>query len=243
MRNVLLVAATRSGRPASRSSFAAGFSSSRACSSSVLERRRGRAGHPPAPPGRNRRVSRPAPSGTRQGDLRVLVHAAGQFEGAAADVEDQQPPGAPAEPPADGEERQPGLLLPRQHLQVDPGPLADPLQHLQAVLRLADRRGDQRQQLLAALLLRLVAGLLHRLEQGLLPRLRQQPVLADVLGQAQHPPVVVHRRGVRAAVGVDHQQVHRVGSDVENPEAHGPQSAGFRSARVAPMSGRPGTTA
>jgi hypothetical protein len=35
----------------------------------------------------------------------------------------------------------------------------------------------------------------------------------------------VHRRGVRAAVRVDHEQVHRVGADIQHPEPHGGQSA------------------
>ena len=96
--------------------------------------RRGRAGRRPAPPGRNRRVIRPAPERQRQRDVGVLVDAAGQLQRAAADVEDQQPAGAPAEPPADGEEGQPGLVLPGEHLQVDAGALPDAVEHLQAVL-------------------------------------------------------------------------------------------------------------
>ena len=46
----------------------------------------------------------------------------------------------------------------------------------------------------------------------------------DVLGETQDGPVVVHRRRGRAAVGVDHQQVHGVRSDVEHRAAWG-QSA------------------
>ena len=187
---------------------------------------RGRAGRRPGPRAGTVRVMRPGPERQRERDVGVLVDAAGQLERAAADVEDQQLPRAPAEPPADGEEGQPGLLLAGEHLQVDAGALADPVEDLQAVRRLADGRGDQRQQLVDALLLRLVAGLLHRLEQRLLPRLRQHVVGPDVLGEPQHRPVVVHRRGVRAAVGVHHEQVHGVRSDVQNPEPHGPSLPG-----------------
>ena len=50
----------------------------------------------------------------RPGDVGLLVGAAGDLERAAADVEDRQPAGRPAEPASYGEEGQPRLVLARQ---------------------------------------------------------------------------------------------------------------------------------
>ena len=50
----------------------------------------------------------------RPRDLGLLVGAAGHLQRAAADVEDPQPTGRPAEPPAYGEEGQPRLVLTRR---------------------------------------------------------------------------------------------------------------------------------
>ena len=85
------------------------------------------------------------PGAQRQGerDVGVLVDAAGQFQRAAADVEDQQPAGAPAEPAAHGEEGQSRLVLPGEDLQFDARRLANPVEDLQTVPRLPDGRGDQ----------------------------------------------------------------------------------------------------
>ena len=98
---------------------------------------------------------------------------------------------------------------------------ADPVEHLQAVRRVADGRGHQRQQLLAALLLGLVARLLDRVEQRFLARLRSCPSSPICSASRSSQPVVVHRGRVRAGVGVDHQQVHGVRSDVQHSEPHG----------------------
>ena len=116
--------------------------------------------------------------------------------------------------------RQPRLLLAGEHLQLDAGALLDPVEHLQPVHRLADGRGDQGHELVAPLLLGAVARRLHRLEEGLLALLGQDVVVVHVLGQAQHGALVVHGRGMRAAVGVHHDQVDGVRSDVQDPEAH-----------------------
>ena len=80
--------------------------------------------------------------------------------------------------------------------------------------------------LVAALLLRLVARASAPPDQRLLPRLGQPVVVADVLGEPQQGAVVVHRRRVRTAVGVDHEQVDGVRADVQHPEPHAAQSAG-----------------
>ena len=105
-RNVLDVAAARSGAPA-RSSWPA----SRAISARILRRSclqvvlvgTARREVLPRQPGRAQRQ--------RPGDVGRLVGAAGDLERAAADVEDRQPAGRPAEPAAYGEERQPRLVL------------------------------------------------------------------------------------------------------------------------------------
>ena len=47
-------------------------------------------------------------------------------------------------------------------------------------------------------------------------------VVGDVLGQPQLDLVGGRRQGLRAVVGVDDEQVHGVGADVDDPEAHGP---------------------
>jgi hypothetical protein len=109
---------------------------------------------------------------------------------------------------------------------MDAGALADAVEDLEAVRCVPDGGGHQGQQLLAALLLGLLAGLLHGLEQGLLTRLRQLSVVPDLLGEPQQPSVVVHRRGVRARMGVHHEQVHGVGTDVQDSEPHGPSLQG-----------------
>ena len=62
------------------------------------------------------------------------------------------------------------------------------------------------------------------------PSLESIPSSPDVLGQPQDRPVVVHGRGVRAGVGVDHQQVHGVRADVQHSEPHGASLPGRRPA-------------
>jgi len=194
----------------------AGESTSSAYSASAWSA--ARSGRPPvSASGRYRRVS---PQRHRQRHVRVLVDAGRQLQRAAADVEDQQPARAPPEPPADRQEGQPGLVLTGEDLQVDAGLLADPAEHRTPVVGVPDRGGDEGQQLVALAVGRLLLGLLHRGEQGLLPCLGQLAVIAHVLGQPEQPPVVVHRRRVRSAVGVDDEQVDGVRADVQHPESH-----------------------
>ena len=86
-------------------------------------------------------AGQPAGSERQAGrDVGILVLAARDLERAAADVEGEQTAGAPAEPAADGQERQPGLVVAGQHLQVDAGRVPDVGEHLGA----SSHRGRRR---------------------------------------------------------------------------------------------------
>ena len=109
-RNVFEVAAAWSGAPARSRRPASRAMSARICLRSCADASSsGRvAGEVLAgQPGRAERQ--------RPGDVGRLVGAAGDLQRAAADVEDRQPAGRPAEPAAYGEEGQPRLVLARQH--------------------------------------------------------------------------------------------------------------------------------
>jgi len=69
----------------------------------------------------------------------VLVTPASQLERAAADVENQQPPGRPAAPPPRREEGVAGLVRARQQLQRDPGLRPDASGDRVAVRRVTQR--------------------------------------------------------------------------------------------------------
>src|SRR2546429_4499554 len=58
--------------------------------------------------------------------VRLFVDPRRDLEGAAADVDDQQPPRGPAEPAAGGEEGGAGPLPARPHAVLLPRPLPDP---------------------------------------------------------------------------------------------------------------------
>src|SRR5581483_5071601 len=107
----------------------------------------------------------------RERECRVLVRAGPELERTAADVEADEVAGAPAEPAADGEERQPGLVLAGQHAELDTGLVGDPLQHLGAIAGIANRGRRERQQLVAVELL----GLLARGQRGPDERVRAAP--------------------------------------------------------------------
>ena len=72
---------------------------------------------------------------------------------AAADVEDEQLPGRPAEPAAGGEEGEPGLVLAGEDLQLDAGLVGDARQDVVGVGGLAHGGGGEGQQVLDALVL------------------------------------------------------------------------------------------
>ena len=99
-------------------------------------------------------VRRPGAERQRGHRVRLLVDARGHLERPAADVDDQQPPGRPAEPAPGGQERQPGLLLAGHHVDLRTGLVPDPGQDLLAVLGLPDGRGRERDEVLDPLVLR-----------------------------------------------------------------------------------------
>ncbi len=75
----------------------------------------------------------------RERGVRLLLATDRHLEGAAADVEDEQPPGGPAVPAPDGEERQPRLVLAGEDLERRAGLALDLGDDLLAVGCLANR--------------------------------------------------------------------------------------------------------
>ena len=148
----------------------------------------------------------------RHRDVRLLVHAGGDLERAAADVDDQQRAGRPAEPAAGGEEGQPRLVLAAEHLEVDPGlARTTAAEHLVAVGRLADGAGREGEELLAALVLGDVEALLHE---------RREPV-ATRRRRSGRPSVDVLRRAAAAILCEDAgQRLRRRGA--RRPRAGAP---------------------
>ena len=121
---------------------------------------------------------------------------------------------------------------------VDPGLVAHPRQDRLAVGRLADRAGGEGEEVLHALVLGDRQALLGELR----PARRRRPgrccrPAVEVLGQPQLDLVRRRRQRVAADVGVDDQQVHGVGSHVEDPESHGSNVA--TGAPRPPRQGRP----
>ena len=105
------------------------------------------------PPPNHTRAIRAAPERQRPGHVGGLVGAAGDLQRAAADVEDRQPAGRPAEPAAYGQEGQARLVLTGEHLQRDAAVLLDVGEDLVGVDGVADRGGREAEHLLAALVL------------------------------------------------------------------------------------------
>ena len=103
--------------------------------------------------GRGRIAGEPGPGqparAERQRDRHVghLVDADGDLQRAAADVEHENLPRGPAEPPADGQEGQPRLFRPGQHRDVDAGGGPDRGEDRVPVGRVTYRRGGEREQL------------------------------------------------------------------------------------------------
>ena len=216
-RNVFEVAAARSGGPP-RSRWPASWAISArisrrsACtvSSSAVPSREVRAGQPG---GAQRQ---------RPGHVGGLVRAAGDLERAAADVEDREPTGRPAEPAAYGEEGQPGLVLAGEHVDHHAGALLHVLEDLLAVAGVAHRGGREAEDVLAPLVLGHPQRLGGERGQRVDPGLGDVTAVVEVLGQPQRLLEGVRRQRCGAAVGVHHEQVSGVGADVQHAHAHLP---------------------
>ena len=152
----------------------------------------------------------------------LLVQPGGQLQRAAADVDHQQPAAGPAEPPAGGQEGQPRLVLagrapggpPRSRRATRPSTVSPLGASRIALVAKASRSSHA-----------LVLGDRQALLDELAPARRRPWV----------DPAVAARRARTAAarscattpaaagrrVGVDDEQVHGVGSHVDDPESHG----------------------
>ena len=153
--------------------------------------------------------------------VRLLVQTGGQLQRTSADVDHEQPPAGPAEPAADREEGQPRLVLAGEHLELDPRLVEHPGQDRLAVGRLADRAGGEGEEVLHPLVLGDRQALLGELHQRVGPGRVDVAVRLHVLREPQLDLVRRRRQRVAADVGVDDQQVHGVGSHVDDPESHG----------------------
>ena len=188
-------------------------------------RARARASVPPAlrRAGRRagtRRSSGPAPSGTER---------ATSGTSSMPCVSSSEPPpmsksrmllGRPAVPAPHGEEGQVRLVFAGKHLEFDVGLAGDAIEHLFAVGGLADGRRREGEELVEAGL----AGDRRCVADGGDDRrdalLADRAVGLEVPHESKHRLVGRHRDRPRPAMGIDHDEVHGVGSDVENTEAH-----------------------
>ena len=168
-------------------------------------------------------MSRPAPSGRLQRRVGLLVQPGGELQRPAADVDHQQPAAGPAEPAAGRQEGQPRLVLAarapagRRPARSRTRPsTSSPLGASRiALVAKASRSSTPWSSATVQALL----GELHRARRrhsGRSGRRRstcsdsRSSILCDDAGS-----------GWRADVRVDHEQVHGVGSDVDDPESHG----------------------
>ena len=167
---------------------------------------------PGEPPGAQRQ---------RQRDVGLLVDAGRDLQRSAADVEDQQPAGGPAEPAPHGEERHDRLGFAGEDLEVDAGLVADPAQHRRRVRasRTAEVANASRSSVswFAAASRALAAASTARRR-----RCGELAVGADLLGEAEFGLLRVCRPRVRAVMRVDHEQVDRIGTHIEHAESHAP---------------------
>ena len=98
--------------------------------------------------------------------------------------------------------------------------LPDLSQHLVGVGGVADRGGGEGEQLLDPLVLGDLERLPDEGTQLLCALLGEDRAAFEVVTQPQFGLVRKDRGRPRAAIGVDHQEVHRVGADVQDTESH-----------------------
>jgi len=149
-----------------------------------------------------------------------LVDAGRELERAAADVQDEQPAAGPAEPSPNCQERQLRLVLPGEQLKLDTGLRQHPRQDRLPVRRLPNCTGGKRKQVLDPLVLGDREALAGERHERLFARGGDRAVRLDVLGEPQLDLVRRGRKRMRADVGVDHQEVDRVGSHVDHAKSH-----------------------
>ena len=139
----------------------------------------------------------------RHGRVGFLVDAVGDLQRAAADVQDEQPAGRPAEPAPGGEEGEPGLVGAGEDLELDAGLGADPRARTSSPLAgLAHRGGGERQQILDALVLGGLERVPDDRDESVDPLGADRSVAVEEFGEAQLRPCASTRaagarRGVR----------------------------------------------
>ena len=87
-------------------------------------------------------------------------------------------------------------------------------------MRVAHGRRGEGEHLVAIEFLGLAQRAEARTDQRVGPFQVEIAALVDVFGQSQHALAGQLRGRLRPTVGVDHQQVHGVRTDVEDPKAH-----------------------
>ena len=128
-------------------------------------------------------VSRPAPSGSDITASGSSSWPSGHLKRAAADVDDEQPPGGPAEPAPGGQESQPGLVLAGQHADARAGLVLDPREHIIGVARVANGGRGEGHEVLNALVLGHPQRLSDHLGQPLLAKRGKRVVPLQVGGE------------------------------------------------------------
>src|SRR3984957_5071418 len=156
----------------------------------------------------------------RHHGLGLLILPHGDLKRPAADVDHEQPPRGPAEPPPGGQEGQPRLVLTGQDPDGRAGPVLNPGEHVVAVAGVAHGRGGEGEEILDALVLRDPQRLLDHLGQPLLADLGQCVAALQVGGERKFD--LMRERGQRtcAWIGVNYQHVDGVRTDVQYPQSH-----------------------
>ena len=158
----------------------------------------------------------------RHGEFRLGVPAEHDLHGAAADVEDQQPPRRPAVPLVHGQVDQPGLVLAAEVLRPDADFGLDPVQDQVAVGGVAHRRGGEHVELLNAEPPGRVHGVVHRLDHPVDAGRVDGAVRAERLAEQGRLFDRVRRQRRRAGACLEDLQLGRVRADVQDSEQHPP---------------------